>query len=217
MPSAEPAYSIGHDQPMETSSSSVVTCMFNDAVLFPENSVEPTDQQIDASVNVSSNNCCIGDVDIPLESSTEPTNFGDSTGLPMENTVPVTYSIDNLDTNVKCRYTRTDGRSNQFLHYFHSLAIKDRIEEFSQAPYHGCLNNMTKTAVNLLPTLKSDDDLTDTMAMIISHVITTRMPYFKFACSDIVTWHCEHKYYEEMSTKSEMVWYGLIHAPYAIL
>ena len=104
---------------MEASSSSVVTCMFNDAVLFPENSAEPTDQQIGASVNISSNNCCVGDVDIPLESSTESTDFGDSTRLPMLPPKKCIVSIvgDNLDTNVKCHYTRTDGHSNQSLHY----------------------------------------------------------------------------------------------------
>ena len=58
----------------------------------------------------------------------------------------------------------------------------------------------------LLPTSKRDADLIDTMAMITSRVITTLIPNFKFAYSDIVTWYCEHEYYEEMSSKSEMVW-----------
>ena len=36
-------------------------------------------------------------------------------------------------------------------------------------------------------------------------MIVSNMQYFKLCCSDIVTWHKDHKYYEEMSTKSEVV------------
>lgn len=47
-------------------------------------------------------------------------------------TVCKTYSLmgDNLDTNVKPCYRRTDNQGDS-LHYFHSLAIKDRISQLS--------------------------------------------------------------------------------------
>ena len=127
-----------------------------------------------------------------------------------DNTDPTTYSAggDNLDTNVLPRYKRTDGSSNQSLHYFHCLAVKDRISEFSQlpiSPYHTCLNNIEVLALNLLPTTDSDDKLMDIIEMIISRVLTTHIPFFQFCCSDIVDRHLEHKYYKEMSAKSEVV------------
>ena len=64
---------------------------------------------------------------------------------------------------------------------------------------------MSEAALKLLPTLKSYSVLIDAMAIMVSRFITTHMPYFHYACSGIVTWHCEHQYYKGMSSKSEVV------------
>ena len=143
---------------------------------IPARPVASIAQPTEESSNVAtSSNCTVDDAVMSLEHYVEPANFND---LPMEvssnaSAVPVTYSLvgDNLDTNVKCRYKRTDGCSNQSLHYFHSIAVKDRIDKFSQldiTPYHGCLNNITQTALNLLPTLKSDADFLNLPAQMLS-------------------------------------------------
>ena len=59
--------------------------------------------------------------------------------------------------------------------------------------------------MQLLPTNECDAALKKIFIMIVSRILTTHMPFFQFACSDIVTWHKEHKYYKEMSTKSDVV------------
>ena len=45
--------------------------------------------------------------------------------------------------------------------------------------------------------------------MIAARKLATHMPFFQFACSD-VTWHKEHKYYKEMSSKSDVVCVALL-------
>jgi len=60
-------------------------------------------------------------------------------------------------------------------------------------------------ALQLLPSVENDSTLTDIMVTIVSRVLTTYLPYFAFSCSDIVNWHIDHEYYEEMSTKSHVV------------
>ena len=121
-----------------------------------------------------------------------------------------TFSLggDNLDTNVNPRYRRMDNHKGQSLHYFHCLAVRDRIHTFSQLPItpcHTCINSPDKIALQLLPTAKSDSALTDVMIMMISRVLATHMPFFQFSCSDVVDWHMEHQYYKKMSSKSDVV------------
>ena len=72
-----------------------------------------------------------------------------------------TYSLmgDNLDTNIKPRYKRIENHQGESLHYFHYLAIKDRISQLSQlaiTPCHTCINSPQKMALQLLPTDESD-------------------------------------------------------------
>ena len=115
---------------------------------------------------------------------------------------------DNLDTTIKCRYMRTDSHIEGSLHYFHVLAVKDRIKDISQlaiTPYHTCINNPEKMSAQLLPTKEHDAALKENFIMIVARKLATHMPFFQFACSDIVTWHKEHKYYKEMSSKSDVV------------
>lgn len=114
----------------------------------------------------------------------------------------------NGDTNIMAHYKRIDGSSNQSLHYFHCLAVKDRISYFGQlpiSPYHTCLNNVEVLALNLFPTTKSDDKLMDIIETIISRVLSTYIAFFQLSCSDVVDWHLEHKFSKEMSAKSEVV------------
>ena len=123
---------------------------------------------------------------------------------------PTTFGLmlDNLDTNVNPRFKRKGLENQQSMHYVHCLAVKDRISKFSQlstAPYHTCMNCAEKMALQLLPTTESDCELKDIMMMNVARTLVTYVPYFQFSCSDIVDWHKQHQYYQEMSTKSDMV------------
>ena len=115
---------------------------------------------------------------------------------------------DNLDTTIKRRYMRTDSHIEGSLHYFHVLAVKDRVEDFGQlaiTPYCTCFNNPEKMAIQLLPTKEQDATLKENLIMIVAQKLATYMPFLQFACSDVTTWHKEHKYYKEMSSKSDVV------------
>jgi len=108
-----------------------------------------------------------------------------------------TYSLmgDNLDTDIKSQFIRTDGMKGNSLHYFHSLAVKDRISKLAEldiTPYHIYLNTLEKTALQLLPTVFNDKAMEEVFIMIVSRILTTHMQYFQFSCSDIFTWHKDH-------------------------
>ena len=119
-----------------------------------------------------------------------------------------TYKLmgDNLDMTIKARFLRADIL-NQSLHYFHCLAIRDRINfnDLSTMCCQGCLNSPDKIALELLPSLQTDSSLLDNFTVIVSRVIADYIPFINFALSDVVTWHLDHKFYLEMSSESEVV------------
>jgi len=84
------------------------------------------------------------------------------------------------------------------LHYFHHLAVKDRISklvELDITPYHICLKAPGKTALQLLPTISNDKTIKEVFIVIFSKILATHiLQYFQFSCFDIVTWHKDHKY-----------------------
>lgn len=66
--------------------------------------------------------------------------------------------------------------------------------------------NNTENALQLLPTTESDCEQMDIMIMIVIYCVVTHiLSYFWFSCSDIVDWHKQHQYYEEMNAKSDKV------------
>ena len=115
---------------------------------------------------------------------------------------------DNLDFHVKARYMRTDGRQNQSLHFFHTFAILDRIDfskfsfKFSTTPPS---DNPVQIVLKLLPSPQDDKALSKNVAILVSRILATHVPFFKRAFHDVVTWHIHHEYYEEMSQKSDVV------------
>ena len=120
-----------------------------------------------------------------------------------------TYKIggDNLDLTIKARYMRMDGQKDLSLHYFHYMCVRDRIDfkHLSIVNLESCLNSAVKMASYLLPDKQLDDVLTYHLAILISRMLITYIPFFSFAFSDIVEWHLEHEYYKQMSIKSEVV------------
>ncbi len=117
---------------------------------------------------------------------------------------------DNIDFTVNTRYMRIDGRQNRSLHYFHCFAIQDRIDfsrlAFNKVPLTG-LPDFEEMANKLLPSKLDDAALARNIAILLSRLLATHVPFFKHAFSDVVTWHIEHEYTTEMSQKSEVVSY----------
>ena len=118
---------------------------------------------------------------------------------------------DNIDKNVKPRYYRNDKQVYS-LHYYHSYAVKDRID-FSSSPDKSAkpvsslythksvqhkfivyvsivfqIPNVTALPYNQLPPSTSDNQtLMYHLSIPVSRVLTTYIPYFKTSFGDIVT------------------------------
>lgn len=115
---------------------------------------------------------------------------------------------DNIDFTVKARYMRSEGRQDQSLHFFHSYAIKDRIDlfKFSFQPSRIAKPIATrKLPLEMLPSLDDNATLSRNISTIVSRILVENLPFFRSTFSDVVTWHINHSHYEEMSKKSEVV------------
>lgn len=114
---------------------------------------------------------------------------------------------DNIDKSVKARYMRFEGGHNKSLHYFHYFAVLNRVD-FSAYPDVRpdlCLNSPMQIALSLLPSTDDDITLKHLFMTHISRVLCTHIPFFKSTFEDVVEWHIVHRYYGEMSTKSQVV------------
>ena len=114
---------------------------------------------------------------------------------------------DNIDKTVKPRHVRVD-RPTSSLHYFHSYAVKDRINLASQSDSLPDPPN-TPDHLSLLP----DNDDVSVMKRLfeihVSCIIVEHIPFMKSAFGDMVEWHIQHKYYAETRKKSEIVSFGI--------
>ena len=114
---------------------------------------------------------------------------------------------DNLDKNVKPRYRRIDHQT-QSLHFFHHFAVKDRIDLSNvtddPSPYIDV--PVSDLPINtLLPSVTDHQALMHNFAILVSRILVAELPYFHTTFDDIVVWHINHQYYEDMSEKSETV------------
>ena len=110
---------------------------------------------------------------------------------------------DNIDKNVKPRDMRADHQT-QSLHYFHSFAVKDRID-FSSVPNTLSLINPAEVDLNCcLPSGEDERVLDDNLCVLISRVVAQYMPFFK-ECASRVNQHIDHPYSKEMAQKSTVV------------
>ena len=154
-------------------------------------------------------------VDLVTELDTQqcvqlPTSSNDDVALISGDAVCInSYKLvgDNIDVSIKTRYNRGNDLHNQSLHYFHFLAVRDRINfnELSIVPKQLCLNKPPIITRELLPTTNSDSMIRENFSIIVSRILSTYIPFFKFAAADITTWHIDHEHYAEMSLKSKVV------------
>ena len=110
---------------------------------------------------------------------------------------------DNIDKTVKPRHIRFDRQASS-LHYFHSYAVKDRVNFANQS---GSLPD-PPNAPDLLSMLPNDNDISVMKHLFeihVSRITVEHIPFMKSAFGDIVEWHIQHKYYEEMGKKSDTV------------
>ena len=110
---------------------------------------------------------------------------------------------DNIDKNVKPR-NMTSEHQVRSLYYFHSYAVRDRIDlsEYCSDPKVPNLAEM-----NFEQLRPSHDDTTvvkTNFATLIGCLLKKRMPYFaKFPAH--TDQHIRHEFYEQMCTKSKVV------------
>lgn len=116
---------------------------------------------------------------------------------------------DNIDKAVKPRYMR-ESTDAQSLHYFHSYAVKDRLN------LHGCsdvpqsrpqewsMEMYQEVSRTVLPTSEDHRRLDDDFSHIVTRIIVERLPFFQQLDGKIRK-YIPHSYSKEMSQKSEVV------------
>lgn len=114
---------------------------------------------------------------------------------------------DNIDKNVRTRHMRLESR-NQSLHYFHLYAVENRVDFVSlsdEMPSNSHITDFRSVAKSLLPTLDDDKALKRNLSTLVSRALCTHLDFFKLSFDGQVKWHIQHRFYEEMSSKSVVV------------
>ena len=97
-------------------------------------------------------------------------------------------------------------KQTQSLHYFHSYAVQDRVScsNLSDIP-----PSITSTADNViskvLPSNEDDSIIHDEFAILVARIMCRHMSFFQSSYADVIDWHIEHKFSQQMSQKSEVV------------
>ena len=83
----------------------------------------------------------------------------------------------NINKSIKPRYMHSDKHRNQSLHYFHSFAVKNRIY------FSHLLDVYPQTAPTntMLPSEDDDRILRKYFSILISRILVTHMPFFRFS------------------------------------
>lgn len=118
---------------------------------------------------------------------------------------------DNIDKTIKPRYMReSTGHGSQSLHYFHSYAVKDRVNLSSssdlppKAPVEWTTEKYQSVCRKILPTSEDQRYLQDNFVQIMTRVVISRIPFFQ-QFDGIALKHIPHAYSQEMAQKSEVV------------
>ena len=114
---------------------------------------------------------------------------------------------DNVDKGRKQRYMRIGSRKPDYIHFFHSYPVADRIDfsNLSELVIPTQQRDAEQVAVSLLPTPEDDLALCDNMCLLISRILYQNLEFFRLSFDGVVAWHIKHDFYDEMSTKSKVV------------
>ena len=110
---------------------------------------------------------------------------------------------DNIDKNVKPRNMTSDNQTRS-LHYFHTYAVKDRVDlsSFSSNPPAIDVSNINLET--LLPSSEDDKVLRENLEILIGRTLRKNIPFFAdFAVG--IEKHIKHEFYDQMSRKSKVV------------
>ena len=113
---------------------------------------------------------------------------------------------DNIDKTVKPRHMRID-RQARSLHYFHSYAVKDRINscDLSDVSSSSQCPPIDELCSAILPSPTDQEVLRSHFAIHIARILVDNLPALKFVFDGVVEWHIDHQYSTEMMLKSEVV------------
>ena len=117
----------------------------------------------------------------------------------------LTYRLvgDNIDKNIKPR-NMTSEHQTRSLHYFHSYAVRDRIDLSDVSSEQPTPNISEMNMEDLLP---SNDDhvvLHENVAILIGRILRKHMPFFKKFGTGLGR-HIFHQHYDDLSSKSDVV------------
>lgn len=124
---------------------------------------------------------------------------------------------DNIDKTVRPRHQTLEKRT-QSLHYFHSFAVKDRIDMSCISDVKPGLS-LSSPLMTLLPTEHDIENLKENCTVLASRVLAQYIPAFQ-QFKESVAKHIPHQYQQEMSCKSDVVSSSLndhIHALHTFL
>lgn len=114
---------------------------------------------------------------------------------------------DNFDMNICTRLMRLDRR-NRSLHYFHFYGVENRVDFVDLCdltPDNSTITDIRSVAESLLPSSNDDAVLKRNISILISRVLCENLSFFKKCFGDQVEKHIQHRYYEQMSSKSVVV------------
>ena len=108
-----------------------------------------------------------------------------------------------MDKNVKPTDYRVDSQTKS-LHYFQTYTVRDRIDLTSYDDTPPMLDKPNINTTKLLPSDSDYEELTKNFTYHVARVLKEHMPFFSTFGSGLER-QIRHKYYEEMSQKSEVV------------
>ena len=89
-------------------------------------------------------------------------------------------------------------RQTQSIHYFHSYAVRDRIDMSGLSDIQPASKpSMSEVISKVLPTAHEDS--------LCPVLLCSNMKYFKWTFAGCIDWHINHRHSHEMSRKSEVV------------
>lgn len=110
---------------------------------------------------------------------------------------------DNLDKTVRPRH-QTLVSQTRSLHYFHSYAVRDRIDFSMFSEVAPQVDLKATDFESFLPTASDSAKLKDNFGVLIARILVKYIPAYT-TFSDIIPQHIPHQYSSEMSRKSEVV------------
>ena len=111
---------------------------------------------------------------------------------------------DNIDKNVKPRYTCQD-KNTLSLHYYHSYAVQDRVSLSGlsdEIPDISSIPLLSIPVHTILPSTVDGQTLIHNFTLLTSRILVDNLKHFTENYSDVVDRHIKHAYYREMSQKS---------------